>query len=120
MLNQFSRTELLIGKVGLKKLSKAKVAVFGIGGVGSFVVEGLDWFVENYGKYGITSIAFPPLGCGNGGLTWEVVGPIMYQKLCELPIEIEIYAPFGVSRNEITDEFLSKTVIQDDILGKNN
>jgi tRNA A37 threonylcarbamoyladenosine dehydratase len=41
MLNQFSRTELLIGKDGLEKLSNAKVAVFGIGGVGSFVVEGL-------------------------------------------------------------------------------
>lgn len=41
MLNQFSRTELLIGKEGIEKLKKAKVAVFGIGGVGSFVVEGL-------------------------------------------------------------------------------
>lgn len=41
MLNQFERTELLIGKEGIKKLQNAKVAVFGIGGVGSFVVEGL-------------------------------------------------------------------------------
>ena len=41
MLNQFSRTEILIGKDGIKKLRSAKVAVFGIGGVGSFVVEGL-------------------------------------------------------------------------------
>ena len=41
MLNQFSRTELLIGKDGEEKLKNAKVAVFGIGGVGSFVVEGL-------------------------------------------------------------------------------
>lgn len=41
MLNQFSRTELLIGKEGIEKLQKAKVAIFGIGGVGSFVVEGL-------------------------------------------------------------------------------
>ena len=41
MLNQFSRTELLIGKEGIEKLQNAKVAVFGIGGVGSFVVEGL-------------------------------------------------------------------------------
>ncbi|MBR2704544.1 MAG: tRNA threonylcarbamoyladenosine dehydratase [Clostridia bacterium] len=41
MLNQFSRTELLIKKEGIEKLSKAKVAIFGIGGVGSFVVEGL-------------------------------------------------------------------------------
>ena len=41
MENQFSRTELLIGKEGIEKLNKAKVAIFGIGGVGSFVVEGL-------------------------------------------------------------------------------
>ena len=41
MLNQFSRTELLIGKEGIEKLQKANVAIFGIGGVGSFVVEGL-------------------------------------------------------------------------------
>ncbi len=41
MLNQFSRTELLIGKNGIEKLQKSKVAIFGIGGVGSFVIEGL-------------------------------------------------------------------------------
>lgn len=39
--NQFSRTELLIGKTGVETLKKAKVAVFGIGGVGSYVVEAL-------------------------------------------------------------------------------
>lgn len=41
MLHEFSRTELLIGETGLKKLAQSKVAVFGIGGVGTFVVEGL-------------------------------------------------------------------------------
>ena len=41
MENQFSRTELLIGKDNIKKLNKARVAIFGIGGVGSYVVEGL-------------------------------------------------------------------------------
>ena len=40
-LNQFSRTELLIGKQNMDKLQKAKVAIFGIGGVGSYTVEGL-------------------------------------------------------------------------------
>ena len=34
MLNQFSRTELLIGKEGMEKLKNSRVAVFGIGGVG--------------------------------------------------------------------------------------
>ena len=41
MLEQFSRTEMLIGKENVEKLNMAKVAIFGIGGVGSFVVEGL-------------------------------------------------------------------------------
>ncbi len=36
-----SRTEILIGKEAIKKLEKSKVAIYGIGGVGSFVVEGL-------------------------------------------------------------------------------
>ena len=39
MINQFSRTELLVGKEAIKKLNNSKVAVFGIGGVGSFAVE---------------------------------------------------------------------------------
>lgn len=41
MLNQFSRTELLFGEEAMKKLSEARVAVFGIGGVGGFTVEAL-------------------------------------------------------------------------------
>jgi tRNA A37 threonylcarbamoyladenosine dehydratase len=41
MENQFSRTELLIGKKGVEKLKKSEVAVFGIGGVGSFASEAL-------------------------------------------------------------------------------
>jgi len=41
MLNQFSRTERLIGKQALVQLASKKVAVFGIGGVGSFAVEAL-------------------------------------------------------------------------------
>lgn len=40
-MEQFSRTELLIGKEGIDKLKNAKVAVFGIGGVGGYVVEAL-------------------------------------------------------------------------------
>lgn len=41
MINQFSRTELVIGKEAIEKLNNSKVAVFGIGGVGSYVVEAL-------------------------------------------------------------------------------
>ena len=41
MLNQFSRTELLLGKEAMEKLSNSRVAVFGIGGVGGYTVEAL-------------------------------------------------------------------------------
>ncbi len=41
MLNQFSRTQLLLGKEGMDRLANARVAVFGVGGVGGFTVEAL-------------------------------------------------------------------------------
>lgn len=41
MLNRFSRTELIFGKSGVKRLAEARVAVFGIGGVGGHTVEAL-------------------------------------------------------------------------------
>lgn len=41
MDEKFSRTEMLIGNEGMDKLKNAKVAIFGLGGVGSFVCEGL-------------------------------------------------------------------------------
>lgn len=41
MSEQFSRTELIFGKEGMEKLAAARVAVFGVGGVGGYVVEAL-------------------------------------------------------------------------------
>lgn len=41
MLTQFSRTELLLGEKAMQRLAEAKVAVFGIGGVGGYVCEAL-------------------------------------------------------------------------------
>ena len=41
MLHRFSRTELLLGHDNIQKLAQSKIAIFGIGGVGSFVAEGL-------------------------------------------------------------------------------
>lgn len=62
MDNQFSRTELLIRKDGVEKLKNAKVAVFGIGGVGSYAVEALSragvghLVLVDFDKYDITNI----------------------------------------------------------------
>lgn len=41
MLNQFSRTELIVGKEAMEILNNAHIAVFGIGGVGGYTVEAL-------------------------------------------------------------------------------
>ncbi len=41
MLNQFSRTQLLLGQEAMDRLAASRVAVFGIGGVGGYVCEAL-------------------------------------------------------------------------------
>lgn len=56
----------------------------------SFIEKGLKKFVSTYKRRGITSIAFPPLGCGSGGLKWEEVRPIMERYLEPLP-DLEIF-----------------------------
>ncbi len=56
-----------------------------------YIEAGLKKFVDQYEKLGITSIAFPLLGCGNGGLEWAEVKPLMEQYLKRLPIEIFIH-----------------------------
>lgn len=88
----------------------------------SYIVSGLTWFTEHYSEYGITSIAFPPLGCGNGGLTWDVVGPVMYDHLKDLPIEIEVYAPFGTPRDQLSVAFFEKNLVcsTKEVLGTKN
>lgn len=58
-----------------------------------YIERGLDYFCAHYEEWGITSAAFPALGCQNGGLSWADVGPLMIRKLSALPIEIEIYEP---------------------------
>jgi len=71
------------------------------------IKKGLDIFIEKYKQWGIKSVAFPPLGCGNGGLEWEVVGPVIYQKLLAVDIPVEMYAPYGTVQKYLTADFLS-------------
>ena len=57
-----------------------------------YIEAGLKAFTDNYADLGITNIAFPPLGCGNGELNWEKqVQPLMEKYLGKLPIDIFIY-----------------------------
>lgn len=56
------------------------------------VEAGLRTFVDSYAEFGITDIAFPQLGCGNGELDWETqVQPLMERYLAPLPITVYIY-----------------------------
>jgi O-acetyl-ADP-ribose deacetylase (regulator of RNase III) len=59
----------------------------------SFIEVGLDALVKGIHEKKITSIAIPPLGCGNGGLDWNVVKQMIVQKLQNLTIEIIVYEP---------------------------
>ncbi|HED03844.1 MAG TPA: hypothetical protein ENI60_03645 [Candidatus Fraserbacteria bacterium] len=57
-----------------------------------YIGTGLGKFVATYTKLGIQSIAFPPLGCGNGGLDFQKdVQPLMHEYLSRLPIDVFVY-----------------------------
>jgi O-acetyl-ADP-ribose deacetylase (regulator of RNase III) len=56
----------------------------------AYVEAGLKKFVATYKRKGITSVAFPPLGCGHGGLNWQDVQPLMQSYLESLP-DVRIY-----------------------------
>ncbi len=57
-----------------------------------YIEAGLKTFAEKYHLYGVTSISFPLLGCGNGELDWESqVRPLMERYLGKLPIDVFIH-----------------------------
>ncbi len=71
------------------------------------IEHGLDYLVAHFTEWKIQSIALPPLGCGNGGLEWSEIGPLTYRKLHQLPIDVEVYAPYSTPKQQLTEEFLS-------------
>lgn len=60
-----------------------------------FIVSGMKELVKTINTNQIKSVAIPPLGCGNGGLDWNVVKPIILRELnnIEKDIEVIIYEP---------------------------
>ncbi|MBE7706211.1 MAG: Appr-1-p processing protein [Cyanobacteria bacterium SIG30] len=55
-----------------------------------WVEKGLQNFVETYKIHNFKSVAFPKLGCSNGGLDWDVVKNVMEKYLSDLSIDIYI------------------------------
>lgn len=71
------------------------------------IEEGLDFLLRHASEWAIESLALPPLGCGNGGLEWSEVGPLIYQKLHNTPFDVEVYAPYGTLKSQLTSDYLS-------------
>ena len=65
------------------------------------IKNGLKYFAEHYDELGVESIAFPALGCSNGGLNWNDVKPVMCEYLEDLDIEIEIYEPVNQTETNL-------------------
>lgn len=58
-----------------------------------YIASGLIALVSFLKKSNLKSIAIPALGCGNGGLDWQVVKPMLRGMLAELTIDIIVYEP---------------------------
>lgn len=60
------------------------------------VERGLKALVETIREHDIRSVAVPPLGCGNGGLAWSEVRPMIEQAFAELPdVRVLLFGPHG-------------------------
>ncbi|MBR4447667.1 tRNA threonylcarbamoyladenosine dehydratase [Methanobrevibacter sp.] len=118
MNEKFSRTEMLIGNDGMKKLNDAKVAVFGLGGVGSFVCEGLarsgigNFILVDFDKIDESNINRQLIA------TTKTIGKykvdLMKERILEInpDANVEIYKEFYMedSKTDIITEDLSYAV----------
>ena len=60
------------------------------------VASGLEALVDVVRERGISSIAIPALGCGNGGLTWDEVRPLIELAMSKVPaVTALVYPPEG-------------------------
>lgn len=67
-----------------------------------YIREGLRDLVAQVQKLGITSIAVPPLGSGNGGLTWSAVKPLIVDAFKDLPdVRVLLFEPAGAPAAEV-------------------
>lgn len=59
----------------------------------SYIVQGLNALRDYLSENDVSSVAMPAPGCGNGGLDWANVKPLIEEKLADLPVEIRVYEP---------------------------
>ncbi len=117
MEDRFSRTEMLIGTDGLEKLRNAKVAVFGIGGVGSYVCEGLarggvgDFILVDFDKVDESNINRQIIAMENTIGKYKV--DLMKERILQInpDAKVEAYREFySDSKSDIITEDLSYVV----------
>ena len=73
----------------------------------SDIARGLQYLVDHHSRWGLQSLAVPPLGCGEGQLDWQIVGPTLFRYLSRLTVPVELYAPYGTPQEQLTQAFLS-------------
>ena len=120
-MNQFSRTELLLGKESMKKLHASTVAVFGLGGVGSYTVEALAR--SGIGKFALFDNDQVCLTNINRQLiaTFQTVGRekvnVMRDRVLEInpKAQIEIFQCFYGAKNADDFDFSKFSYIADAI-----
>ena len=117
MEDRFSRTEMLIGTDGLEKLRNAKVAVFGIGGVGSYVCEGLarggvgNFILVDFDKVDESNINRQIIAMENTIGKYKV--DLMKERILQInpDAKVEAYREFySDSKSDIITEDLSYVV----------
>lgn len=66
-----------------------------------YIIDGLEDLKRVITKCGITSVAMPPLGCGNGGLDWQQVRPLIVQTMADVAVPVQLYEPSAtISKRE--------------------
>ena len=118
MEDRFSRTEMLIGNDGMEKLRNAKVAVFGIGGVGSYVCEGLarggvgNFIIVDFDKVDESNINRQLIA--NVNTIGEYKVDLMKERILQInpDANVEVYREFynEDSKSDIITENLSYAV----------
>ncbi len=73
-----------------------------------YIEKGLIALVGLLKEKDIKSVALPPLGCGNGGLDWSIVKPMMIDHLSNLPIDISIFEPNAAIKEVLRKENAKK------------
>jgi O-acetyl-ADP-ribose deacetylase (regulator of RNase III) len=65
-----------------------------------WIQHGLEWLAENREELGITELAIPAVGCGEGGLLWPDVHWLLHEYLEPMPIPVAIFVPFTAKKDE--------------------